>query len=87
MGAVRVQQAVLVAERVVVGAGRGECRAARADRVDVDAVLAGREALDLDVDVDDAGRVLDEPDPADRVAAGVDERAAGPWRAADRASR
>ena len=49
----RVVQTVLVSQRVVVAARGGEGRRARSDGVDVDAVQAGRQALDLDVDVDD----------------------------------
>ena len=49
---VRVVQAVLVAERVVVATRGGERRRARPDGVDVDAVQPGGQALDLDVDVD-----------------------------------
>ena len=40
VGAVRIVEPVLVAERVVVAAGRGERRAAGADRVDVDSMEA-----------------------------------------------
>ena len=53
MGAGRVLEPVLPGERVVVAAGRREGRAARADAVDVDAVEARRQTLDVDVDVDD----------------------------------
>ena len=81
VGAVRIVEPVLVTQRVVMAAGRGERRAAGADRVDVDPVQPGRQAGDVDVDVDDARAVLDEADPADRLPAGVDERPAGARRA------
>ena len=59
MRAVRVLEAVLVAERVVVAAGGGEGRRRTdADGVDVDAVQPGGQALDLDVDVDVARAIL-----------------------------
>jgi hypothetical protein len=54
---------------------------------DMDPVLAGRESIDVDVDVDDAAGVLDELDPANGVARRVDECAVCPGRAAGGCAR
>ena len=83
VGAGRVVEPVLCAERVVVAAGRRERRTdALADRMQVDPVEAGRQPLDLDVDVELAGGVLGEPRPADRLHRPIDEAGVGVDRAA-----
>src|SRR6478672_11272022 len=72
---VRVLQAVLMSERVVVatGAREGGCDA-RPDGMDMDPVQPRREALDLDVHVYDAACVLRQVERPDRRTRGIDER-------------
>jgi hypothetical protein len=52
-------------------AGRRERRRANGGVVDIDAVKAGRETLNVDVDVKDPGGILGELGPADDVAGDV----------------
>jgi hypothetical protein len=82
MGAVRVLETVLVAERVVVAAGSGKRGTAGANRVDMDPVQTRGQPGDVHVDMDGARAILDETHPADRLAVGVDECSAGMARSA-----
>ena len=67
---------MLVVARIEMWAGGFERRLALADRMDVERVLAGRQALDRDLE-QDAGRRLRQVDVADRFAAGVLQLRAG----------
>ena len=63
------------AERIVVTAGGRERRSdALADGVQVDAMQSWREPVDVDVQVQTAGRILGELRPADGRSTAVDDR-------------
>jgi hypothetical protein len=71
MSAERIIEAVLMAQWIVVSAGCSERRTATADGVNVDAVLAGREALHVNVDVNNARGVFGEAREPDDLTASV----------------
>ncbi len=78
MGTLGVIEAVLITQRIVVTAGWSKSRRCTVSNgVNVNAVQPGREALHVNVKMNDACRILNKLSPANNLATGIDQDCGG----------